>query len=57
LKAKGYPAVVRAAELAGTGVWYRVRVEGYRGRSEAERMARVLEEREKLPVLVLQEGE
>ena len=57
LRAKGYPAVVRETELAGKGVWYRVRVEGYAEKAAAAHVARMLKEREKLPVLVLRGGE
>jgi cell division septation protein DedD len=36
LKKMGFRAYLTAAEVSGKGTWYRIRVGGYTGRSEAE---------------------
>ena len=36
LKKKGFQAYLTTAEVSGKGIWYRIRVGGYAGRSEAE---------------------
>ncbi len=36
LKRMGYPAYLTTAEIPGKGTWFRIRVGGYSGRSEAE---------------------
>ncbi len=42
LKAKGYPAYLESAQIPGKGTWYRVRIGGFRNRTEADRFLAIL---------------
>lgn len=52
LKKKNYAAYVLEKTVPGKGTWHRVRVGRYAGRAEAERVAKILEEREGLTTFV-----
>lgn len=53
LQGKGYQASILPVTISGQGSFHRVRLGGYRSRAEAEQVAKVLREREKLPARVM----
>ncbi len=46
LMAKGYPAFMKSAQIAGRGTWYRVRVGSFKTRADARRYGEALKSRE-----------
>ncbi len=52
LRKKGYPSYTMDKTLPGRGVWHRVRVGNYESRKEAERVADMLERRERFTTFV-----